>query len=93
MVQDLASLTSTISVKHGSCGDNNHRRTLRVGRPPWAPDFRIHELDRRIDHIEVKVAEKYVTKADMSDIIDRVTDHMVRIENKLDNLQQTIKYN
>ena len=54
---------------------------------------RIHELDRRIDSIEVKVAEKYVTKADMSDIIDRVTDHMVRIENKLDNLQQTIKYN
>ena len=54
---------------------------------------RIHELDRRIDYIEVKVAEKYVTKADMSDIIDRVTDHMVRIENKLDNLQQTIKYN
>ena len=62
------------------------------GRPSWAPDLRIHELDRRIDHIEVKVAEKYVTKADMSDIIDRVTDHMVRIENKLDNLQSvTIK--
>ena len=52
---------------------------------------RLHELDRRLDGIEVKVAEKYVTKADMSDILDRVTDHMVRIENKLDNLQQTIK--
>lgn len=54
---------------------------------------RLHELDRRLDGIEVKVAENYVTKADMSDILDRVTDHMVRIENKLDNLQQTIKYN
>ena len=93
MVQDQASLTSTISDKHGSCGDNYHRRTLWVGRPHGRLISRIHELDRRIDHIEVKVAEKYVTKADMSDIIDRVTDHMVRIENKLDNLQQTIKYN
>lgn len=54
---------------------------------------RIHELDRRIDTIEVKVAEKYVTKTDMSAMLDRVEDHMIRIENKLDNLQQTIKYN
>jgi len=54
---------------------------------------RIHELDRRIDAIEVKVAEKYVTKTDMAAMLDRVEDHMVRIENKLDNLQQTIKYN
>ena len=49
---------------------------------------RLHELDRRADALEVKVAEKYVTKADMSEIIDRVTDHMVRIEDKLDNLIQ-----
>jgi len=54
---------------------------------------RIHELDRRLDGIEVKVAENYVTKSDMSEILNRVTDHMVRIEDKLDNLQQTIKYN
>ena len=54
---------------------------------------RIHELDRRVDGIEVKVAEKYVTKTDLSVMLDRVEDHMVRIENKLDNLQQTIKYN
>ena len=54
---------------------------------------RIHELDRRVDGIEVKVAEKYVTKVDMSEMLDRVENHMVRIENKLDNLQQTIKFN
>lgn len=54
---------------------------------------RIHELDRRLDGIEVKVAEKYVTKTDMSAMLDRVEDHMIRIENKLDNLQQTIKFN
>ena len=54
---------------------------------------RIHELDRRVDGVEVKVAEKYVTKTDLSAMLDRVEDHMVRIENKLDNLQQSIKYN
>ncbi len=51
---------------------------------------RIHELDRRIDQIEVKVAEKYVSKADLTAMMDRVEDHMVRIENKLDNLKHTI---
>ena len=47
---------------------------------------RIHELDRRIDTIEVKVAEDYVQKADLTSMMDRVADHMVRIENKLDKL-------
>jgi len=51
---------------------------------------RIHELDRRIDQIEVKVAEKYVSKSDLTAMMDRVEDHMVRIENKLDNLRSTI---
>ena len=54
---------------------------------------RIQELDRRIDGIELKVAESYVTKSELSAILSRFEDHMVRIENKLDNLQQTIKYN
>ena len=47
---------------------------------------RIHELDRRIDSIEVKVAEDYVSKEDLSGMLDRVEGHMVRIENKLDKL-------
>lgn len=47
---------------------------------------RLHELDRRIDSIEVKVAEDYVQKADLSEMMNRVEDHMVRIENKLDKL-------
>lgn len=46
----------------------------------------LHELDRRIDAIEVKVAEEYVQKADLTQMIDRVEGHMVRIENKLDKL-------
>ena len=51
---------------------------------------RIHELDRRVDQIEVKVAEKYVSKSDLTAMMDRVEDHMVRIETKLDNLRSTI---
>ena len=47
---------------------------------------RIHELDRRIDSVEVKVAEDYVSKEDLSGMLDRVEGHMVRIENKLDKL-------
>ena len=47
---------------------------------------RIHELDRRIDSVEVKVAEEYVSKDDLSGMLDRVEGHMVRIENKLDKL-------
>ena len=47
---------------------------------------RIHELDRRIDSVEVKVAEDYVSKVDLSGMLDRVEGHMVRIENKLDKL-------
>ena len=47
---------------------------------------RIHELDRRIDSIEVKVAEEYVSKNDLTGMMDRVESHMVRIENKLDKL-------
>ena len=46
---------------------------------------RIHELDRRIDSIEVKIAEEY-SKGDLSSMLDRVEGHMVRIENKLDKL-------
>lgn len=47
---------------------------------------RLHELDRRIDTIEVKVAEDYVQKVDLTKMMDRVADHMIRIENKLDKL-------
>ena len=47
---------------------------------------RIHELDRRIDSVEVKIAEEYVSKGDLSGMLDRVEGHMVRIENKLDKL-------
>ena len=47
---------------------------------------RIHELDRRVDGIELRVAEQYVSKTDLSEIMSRVEGHMERIENKLDRI-------
>ena len=47
---------------------------------------RISGLDRRIDAIELGVATDYVSKADLSVMTKRMEDHMIRIENKLDQI-------
>ena len=47
---------------------------------------RIHELDRRTDGIEVKMAEKYVSKDCFEVSMKRLEDHMARVETKLDTL-------
>jgi len=47
---------------------------------------RLLDIDRRVDGIELRIAEKYVSKADLAAIIKSMEDHMVRIENKLDQL-------
>ena len=47
---------------------------------------RISGLDRRIDAIELSVAQDYVSKADLSVMVQRMEDHMVRIENKIDQI-------
>jgi len=47
---------------------------------------RMSELDKRVDQMELRVAENYVSKADMEILIDRVEAHLIRLENKLDKL-------
>tara|TARA_B100002052_G_scaffold216251_1_gene198225 strand:- start:470 stop:721 length:252 start_codon:yes stop_codon:yes gene_type:complete len=47
---------------------------------------RLADHDRRVDGIELRIAEKYVSKADLAAIIKSMEDHMIRIENKLDQL-------
>ena len=47
---------------------------------------RIHELDRRVDGVELRMAEKYLSKEEFASALERVEQHMVRIENKLDRL-------
>jgi len=47
---------------------------------------RINELDKRCDAVELRVAEQYVSKADLEGMLDRVESHLIRLENKLDKL-------
>ena len=47
---------------------------------------RVHELDQRIDGVELRIAENYLSKSEFTSALDRVETHMVRIENKLDRL-------
>ena len=43
-------------------------------------------LNNRLNNIEIRVAEKYIPREEVSQILTRFEDHMVRIESKLDNL-------
>lgn len=45
-------------------------------------------LSSRLTELELKIAENYVTRPDLSLIITRMEDHMVRIENKLDAIRE-----
>ena len=47
---------------------------------------KIDDLDKRVDKHELRVAECYISKQDFIAAINRMEDHMVRIENKLDKL-------
>ena len=44
------------------------------------------DLDKRIDVFELRIAENYVPKTELSTALERVEQHMIRIENKLDSL-------
>ena len=45
---------------------------------------RINELDRRVDDIELSVAKNYVSRTEHFQAMERIEEHMVRIEQKLD---------
>ena len=47
---------------------------------------RIHELDRRLDQTELRIAENYLSKTEFRAALERVEQHMVRIESKLDHI-------
>ena len=74
-------MSVVIAVVAGGAAINNrlHNRINNV-------HDRISGLDRRIDAIELTVAQDYVSKADLSVMVQRMEDHMVRIENKLDQI-------
>lgn len=47
---------------------------------------KISEVDSRVDKVELRVAENYVQKQELSMALKKMEDHMVRIEEKLDKL-------
>jgi uncharacterized coiled-coil protein SlyX len=47
---------------------------------------KIGEVDSRVDRIELRVAENYVQKQELSTALQKMEDHMIRIENKLDQI-------
>ena len=52
---------------------------------------RINELDKRIDAVELKVASDYVTKTELSTIMERMESHLIRIEEKMDKITFSCK--
>ncbi len=47
---------------------------------------RITDMDQRLDRMEVRIAEKYITRQEVGKHLDRLEDHMIRIESKLDQV-------
>ena len=47
---------------------------------------KIHDLDRRVDGVELRMAESYVNKDDFNGALARMENHMIRIEEKLDQI-------
>lgn len=47
---------------------------------------RVAEIDKRIDAVELRIAEKYVQREELSNALKKMEDHMIRIETKLDQI-------
>lgn len=47
---------------------------------------RMDSIDKRIDDIELRLAEKYVPRQELAVALQKMEDHMIRIENKLDQI-------
>ena len=79
MLEALVSVSIAAIAAGAALNNRLHQRINNV-------HDRISGLDRRIDAIELGVAQDYVSKADLSVMTKRMEDHMVRIENKLDQI-------
>jgi len=47
---------------------------------------RINDMDKRLDTFELRVATSYVPKQDFETAVQKMEDHMIRIENKIDQI-------
>ena len=53
---------------------------------------KIGQLDTRVDGIELRIVQDYVSKNDLQLSLDRMETHMTRIEDKLDNMMKNKCY-
>ena len=79
MLEALISLSIAAVAAGAALNNRLHQRVNNV-------HDRISGLDRRIDAIELGVAQDYVSKADLTVMTKRMEDHMIRIETKLDQI-------
>jgi hypothetical protein len=49
---------------------------------------RISVLDNKVDSIELRVVQEYVSKGDFNSAINRMEAHLVRMEDKIDAIAQ-----
>ena len=47
---------------------------------------RITDMDKRLDTFELRVATSYVPKQDFETAVQKMEDHMIRIETKIDQI-------
>jgi predicted transcriptional regulator len=47
---------------------------------------RITDMDKRLDTFELRVATSYVPKQDFETAVQKMESHMIRIENKIDQI-------
>ena len=47
---------------------------------------RINDMDKRLDTFELRVATGYVPKQDFETAVQKIEAHMIRIENKIDQI-------
>ena len=47
---------------------------------------RINELDTRVDQVALTLAQDYVSKQDLNEMLQRIEGQMIRIENKIDRI-------
>ena len=49
-------------------------------------NHRVTQLDTRVDRLELKLVESFTTKADFASAMERMEQHLIRIEDKMDKL-------
>jgi hypothetical protein len=50
---------------------------------------RIAMLDSKVDKIELRIVQEYVTKGDFNNALTRMESHLIRMEDKLDAIAKT----